>query len=50
MERTLEEIYRELVKEPFLEAQIKCPYITYGEYQRMRLLYGIDKIIIDDPQ
>ena len=47
MSRTMEEIYKELVKEPFFEAQMKCSYLTYGDYQRMRLLYGIDKIIID---
>lgn len=39
--------YKELVKEPFFKAQMICPYMTYGDYQRSRLLYGIDKIIID---
>ena len=39
-------MYKELVKLPFDEVQTHVPYFTYGDYQRIRLLHGIDKIII----
>ena len=41
------EIYNELVKLPFHEVQKEAPYMSYGHYQRLRLLLGIDEIIIE---
>ena len=46
MARTMWEMYEELVKLPFDEVQKIYPYMTYGAYQRKRLLFGIDKVIV----
>jgi len=40
--------HKDVVKLSFSECQKILPMITYGEYQRSRLLYGLDKIIIAD--
>lgn len=38
--------YKDIVKLPYNEVQMICPFIDYGFYQRLRLLYGIDNMII----
>ena len=46
MKMTMEERFKDLVKLPFSEVQKECPYMTYGDYQGKRLLFGIDKSIV----
>ena len=38
--------YKNIVKLPYNKVQMIDPYIDYGFYQNLRLLFGYDKFIV----